>query len=182
MNVEIYKSWIVVAVAMLTGCSAWEPIMDSQTFRNRMNESRFGHKETFSSERSFAEVNDIIQQQGAKCLNRTVTTQTTNPGRWQGGMYFAGGTSTDTYRYSTQFRTDENASEFSVFEKINGGKGRFMPAEPEQGHYLLVMDVFNRGGKGVDVALYGPSIGFDPLMETIPDWIEGRSTACPEIR
>jgi len=86
------------------------PILDPQTFRERIGSSMFGYTKEFNSSKSFSVAVANLKAQSAKCLNKTLQKTQSSGGNWQGGMYMAGGTSTITYTTKSSVSVQGNTA------------------------------------------------------------------------
>ena len=53
--------------------------------------------------------------------------------------------------------------------------------EPEDGHYLFVVDALPTGARASKLQIIGPSRGYDVVVRAIKAWADGSSTACPDM-
>ena len=160
---------MVAAAILLIGCVTQHP-QTAEEFRKAVPGARFAKTETFEVNRDFRDVAKTFQKRAHECLNVTVRTTSRTSSSYQVIV-------TD---YKPTVVVNAQRAELHVQQHHKQGVMK-VAQEPEGGYYLLVADAYPVGKKKTRVQWYGPSIGFEPLIQAVKNWASGKNLGCPDM-
>jgi hypothetical protein len=160
---------MVAAAILLIGCVTQHP-QTAEEFRKAVPGARFAKTETFEVNRDFRDVAKTFQKRAPECLNVTVRTTSRTSSSYQVIV-------TD---YKPTVVVNAQRAELHVQQHHKQGVMK-VTQEPEGGYYLLVADAYPVGKKKTRVQWYGPSIGFEPLIQAVKNWASGKNLGCPDM-
>jgi hypothetical protein len=158
-------------VVLLSGCGAMPLTADE--FRKAVPAARTAKVETFEVNRPFSAVAKTFKKKAPECLNKTVTTTSTTPGKY-GPV-----ASTFTVTYKPTVLVTKNKAELHVQQHTDNAVKVY--EEPEGGYFLLVADAYPIDEKRTRVDLYRPSIGHKVLIKAVKGWSTGKNVGCPDL-
>jgi hypothetical protein len=170
---KIFTYWIVSAAlaAVLAGCGTMPQTADE--FRKAVPGALTGKVETFDVERPFSAVAETFEEKGPECLNKTVSTTSTTPGKYGPVV------STYTVTYKPTVRVTENKAELHVQQHTDNSLK--VHEEPEGGYFLLVADAYPVSENKTRVDLYCPAMGHQALIKAVKGWGTGENIGCPDF-
>jgi len=108
-----------------------------------------------------------IETNTDKCLNVTVRSST--PGTY--------GPVAESIPYHARSRMVGDKAGETVFQHSQRATGQM----PEGGYFVMVMDTEEIGPNKTGVTIYGPSIGFQNIYDSVLAWAKGEKKACPKF-
>lgn len=170
---KIFTCWIVSAglLAVITGCGTMPQTADE--FRKAVPGAVTGKVETFDVNRPFSAVAETFQKKGPECLNKTVSTTSTTPGKYGPVV------STYTVTYKPTVQVTQNKAELHVQQHSDNTLK--VHKEPEGGYFLLVADAYPVGENKTRVDLFCPAIGHKVLIKAVKGWGTGENVGCPDL-
>jgi hypothetical protein len=169
------KNIVIIIIALTTGlisgCGAMPLTADE--FRLAVPGARTAKVETFEVNRPFSAVAKTFNKKAPECLNKTVTTTSTTPGKY-GPI-----SSTYTVTYKPTVLITKNKAELHVQHHTDNAMKVY--EEPEGGYFLLVADAYPIDEKRTQVDLYRPSIGHKVLIKAVKGWSTGKNVGCPDL-
>jgi hypothetical protein len=173
-------------LGLLNGCggaNVWPKT--PQEYRDGIQHSAFGKKESFVVDRSYATVASLFQRNSRRCLNKTFKVTSTT----YGGPFPT--TSTNIMAYRAKFRRGATRSTLSIKENSSslqesGVTAALYGAPPKDGTYVFVVDLKKIGSGKTQVDIYRPSIligipARQNTLKAIKAWANGTSRACPNL-
>ncbi len=139
----------------------------------KKSKSRFVKVDSYEVKRPFAEVAKTFQQNGERCLKKTIKTTSSTPSRY-GPMVHT----SITHYTPTVIVTDKRAE--LHFQVRHEGVVNVVKI-PEDGLYILVADAFPAGKKKTRVDMYYGTIGDKTLVKAIKGWADGTNKGCPDL-
>lgn len=167
MNHRLFPA-IVLSAALLSGCVSSHP-QNAQEFREAVPGAFLAEVKTFEVKRPLREVAKTFQRKGPQCLQ--VAIQTTE----QGSMYHRSYTTT----YTPTVVINGDRAELHLQQHVDNTIK--VTEEPEDGYYLLVADATPVNKSTTRIDIYGPSVGYDVLFESIRGWASGKNLGCPDM-
>ena len=161
--------WMLPAVVFMVGCVTQHP-QTAEEFRKAVPGAAFAKTETFEVNRDFRDVAKTFQKRAPACLNVTVRVTSR--------------TSTSYQVIVTDYKPTVivNAQRAELHLQQHHAQGVMnVTQEPPGGYYLLVADAFPAGKKKTRVQWYGPSVGFEPLIQAVKNWASGKNLGCPDM-
>lgn len=156
--------------AVLTGCGTMPLTADE--FRKAVPASMTAEVETFEVNRPFNAVAETFKKRAPECLNKTVTTTSSTPGKY--GPVVS--------RYTVTYKPTVLLTNKKVELHVQHHTDNAMKVyeEPEGGYFLLVVDAYPVDKKRTRVDIYRPSIGHKALIKGVKGWSTG-NTGCPDL-
>lgn len=173
MKKKLLTYWIVSAAlpAVLSGCGTMPQTADE--FRKVVPGAVMGKVETFYVDRPFNAVAETFEEKAPECLNKTVTTTSTTPGKYGPVV------STYTVTYKPTVRVAEKKAELHVQQHTDNTVK--VHKEPEGGYFLLVADAYPLSDNKTRVDLYCPTVGHEALIKAVKGWSAGDNIGCPDF-
>jgi hypothetical protein len=164
---------IVIAglFAVLTGCGTMPLTADE--FRKAVPGALTAKVETFDVNRPFSAVARTFKKKGPECLNKTVTTTSTTPGKYGPVV------STYTVTYKPTVLVTKKKAELHVQQHTDNTLKVY--EEPEGGYFMLVADAYPVSKNKTRVDLYRPAIGHKVMVKAIKGWSTGKNVGCPDL-
>jgi hypothetical protein len=120
--------------------------------------------------RSVRDVGESFRRRAPQCLSVTIRTTSSAPGSYQ----------VIEARYKPTVVASANRAELHLQQKHLKGV-LTVHKEPEDGHYLFVVDATPAGRAAAKVQIIGPSRGYDVVVRAIKAWADGSSQGCPDM-
>ncbi|MCK5237569.1 MAG: hypothetical protein KAR06_11395 [Deltaproteobacteria bacterium] len=159
------KLLLASLIFILAGCVT--PPQTTQELREGIQGgARLTTMKEITVNRSFNSTYNSIKKNADMCFNLTVTS--TTPGRY-GPM-----TSITTWRSSSR-KTGKGTAEM-VIQLDARATGEMPPG----GYFSLLVDTESLSSKKTKVTIYGASIGWGDVFESIFAWAEGKKQECPK--
>jgi hypothetical protein len=155
--------------ALAAGCAGKMP-QTADEFRQMAPGAFMVQVQSFEVKRSPREIGETFRRRAPECLNVTIRTTSSSPGSYQ---------VIDTAYKATVVAGGDKAELHIQQKHLKGVVAVYK--EPEDGHYLFVVDALPAGARASKVQIIGPSRGYDVVVRAIKAWAEGGSTACPDM-
>jgi len=167
------KNPVFLTVALFTiflsGCAGTMP-QTAEEFRKALPGAFMGKVETFEVNRPFKDVAKTFQTMAPKCLDVRIKTIS------------------DTYqshqvivaKYTPTVIVTEEKAELYVQERHEAGV-LAVHKEPEEGHFLMVIDAIPLDKNRTQITMYRPSKGRDVMVKAIRGWATGNNVGCPDL-
>ena len=157
---------IVLAAA---GCATHAP-QTADEFRRMAPGAFMVQVQSFEVKRPVREIGETFRRRAPECLNVTTRSTEQGPGHYH--------TVETAYTPTTLVAADR--AELHIQQKhLKGVKAIYK--EPEQGHYLFVVDA-NAVDRGTTkVQIIGPSRGYDVVVTAVKAWASGSGMGCPDM-
>jgi hypothetical protein len=160
---------MVATAVLLIGCVTQHP-QTAEEFRKAVPGARFATIETFEVNRDFRDVARTFQKRAPECLNGTVRVVSKTPGSYQ----------VIVTEYKSTVIVKAQRAELHLQQ--HHAKGVMtVTKEPPGGYYLLVADAYPAGKKKTRIQWFGPSVGFEPLIQAVKNWARGKNLGCPDM-
>lgn len=160
---------IVLLASLLAGCAGKMP-QTAEEFRQMAPGAFMVQVQSFDVRRPVREVGETFRRRAPECLNVTIRTTSRAPGSYQ---------VIDT-AYKPTVIAGRDKAELHIQQKHLRGVVNVYK-EPEDGHYLFVVDAVPAGPRAAKVQIIGPSRGYDVIVRAIRAWAEGSGTGCPDL-
>ncbi len=142
----------------------------AEEFRQAVPGAFMAQVETFEVNRPFMEVAKTFQSMGPKCLDVRIKTIS------------------DTYqshqvivaKYTPTVIVSGKKAELYVQERHEAGV-LAVRQEPEEGHFLMVVDAIPLDKSRTKITMYRPSKGHDVMVKAIRGWATGEKVGCPDL-
>ena len=158
-----------VVAALVAGCAGKMP-QTAEQFRQMAPGAFMVQVQSFEVKRSPREIGETFRRRAPECLNMTIRTTSSAPGSYQ---------VIDTAYKATVIAGSDKAELHLQQKHLKGVVAVYK--EPEQGHYLFVVDATPAGARATKVQIIGPSRGYDVVVRAFKAWADGSSTACPDM-
>ena len=159
----------ILLAGLVAGCAGKMP-QTADEFRQMAPGAFMVQVQSFEVARSLREVGETFRRRAPGCLDVTIRTTSSAPGSYQ---------VVDTaYKPTVIARGDK--VELHIQQKHLKGV-MTVYKEPEDGHYLFVVDAVSVGRRATKVQIIGPSRGYDVIVRAIKAWADGSSTGCPDL-
>lgn len=160
----------VTCTALLaSGCATKMP-QTAEEFRQMAPGAFMVQVQTFEVKRSVRDVGESFRRRAPQCLSVTIRTTSSSPGSYQ----------VIEARYKPTVVASANRAELHLQQKHLKGV-LTVHKEPEDGHYLFVVDATPAGRAAAKVQIIGPSRGYDVVVRAIKAWADGSSQGCPDM-
>ena len=161
-------STMLILVLFLFGCVSMP--QTPEEFRKAVPGAFMAKVETFEVNRAFMDVAEAFQSMGPKCLDVRIKTIS------------------DTYqshqvivaKYTPTVIVTEQKAELHVQERHEAGV-LAVRKEPEEGHFLMVVDAIPLDENRTQITMYRPSKGHDAMVKAIKGWATGKNAGCPDL-
>ena len=159
----------LVAALAAAGCAGKMP-QTADEFRQMAPGAFMVQVQSFEVNRPVREVGETFRRRGPGCLNITIRTTSSAPGSYQ----------VIETAYKATVVAGASKAELHLQQKhLKGVVAVYQ--EPEDGHYLFVVDALPAGARATKVQIIGPSRGYDVLVRAFKAWADGSSTGCPDM-
>jgi hypothetical protein len=157
---------ILIAAALVTGCVT--PPQTVQELREGVrNGAVLTKMEQGEVKRPFVETFKSVWANATKCLNVTITS--TTPGNY--------GPVVESIRYRSNSKLTGKKTAEMVLQQDAQATGKM----PEGGYYVMLADIEGVSPNKTNVTIYGSSIGYDNVYQSIFAWARGESKSCPKF-
>jgi len=157
---------ILIAAALVTGCVT--PPQTVQDFREGVrNGAAVTQMQQGEVKRPFVETFKAVWENATKCLNVTVTD--TTPGSY--------GSVTESVRYRSNTKLTGKKTAEMVLQQDAQATGKM----PEGGYYVMLADIEGVSPNKTNVTIYGSSVGYDNVYQSILAWARGETNKCPKF-
>ena len=158
-----------VAVLAAAGCAGKMP-QTADEFRQTAPGAFMVQVQDFEVNRPVREIGETFRRRAPACLNVTIRTTSSAPGSYQ------------VIETAYKATVVANASKAELHLQQKHLKGVVaVYKEPEDGHYLFVVDAVPAGPRSAKVQIIGPLRGYDVVVRAFKAWADGSSTACPDM-
>lgn len=123
--------------------------------------------EQLAVNRPFAATFRDLKTHADKCLNVTVSGST--PGRY--------GPIMESIRFRSSSKTTNDKTGETVVQMDKRATGKM----PEGGYYVMLADIEGVAANKTMVTIYGHSVGYGNVFESIFAWAQGKKQACPKF-
>ena len=159
---------ILILILFLSGCVTMP--QTAEEFRKAVPGSFMGKVETFEVDRPFMDVAKTFQSMGPRCLDVRIKTVS------------------DTYqshqvivaKYTPTVIISDEKAELYVQERHEAGV-LAVHKEPENGHFLMVVDAIPLDRNRTQITMYRPAKGHDVMVKAIKGWATGKNVGCPDL-
>jgi len=158
-------------VSMLTGCGSMPLTADE--FRKAAPKAMTGEVATFEVDRPFQAVAETFNKKAPACLNKTVTTTSSTPGKYGPVV------STYTVTYKPTVLLGREKVELHVQHHTDNALKVY--EEPAGGYFLLVADAYPIEENKTRIDMYRPAIGHKTLIKAVEGWSTGKNVGCPDL-
>lgn len=159
----------LVATLAAAGCAGKMP-QTADEFRQMAPGAFMVQVQTFEVKRPVREVGETFRRRAPECLNVTIRTTSSAPGSYQ----------VIETAYKATVIAGASKAELHLQQKhLKGVVAVYQ--EPEDGHYLFVVDAVPAGGRATKLQIIGPSRGYDVVVRAFKAWADGSSTGCPDM-
>lgn len=117
--------------------------------------------------RPFAATFHAIKRHADKCLNVTITGST--PGRY--------GPMVESVRYRSHSKMTSHKTGEMVIQMDKKATGKMPPG----GYYVMLADIERIAKNKTNVTIYGASVGYDNVFESVFAWARGQRQKCPRF-
>jgi hypothetical protein len=165
---RIRPAWAIL-VLLVAGCATPMP-QTADEFRQVAPGAFMVQVQSFEVGRSVREVGESFRRRAPECLSVTIRTTSSAPGSYQ----------VIDARYKPTVIVGKDRAELHLQQKHLKGV-LTVRKEPEDGHYLFVVDATPAGRHAAKVQIIGPSRGYDVVVRAIKAWADGSSSGCPDM-
>lgn len=152
----------------ITGCAGTGAPKTAQEYRQAPD--IMAKVETFEVDRSFKEVADAFKKHAPKCMDRTI--QRTVQSTISNQVVVA--------NWNPTVIVGKDKAELYL-QRVRENGTIDVNAMPENGYYVMVVDVVPLSSSKTRIDLYKPAKGADLLVKTIKSWADGDDTSCPDM-
>ena len=163
---KMRKVFVFVFSTLLAGCVT-PPQTPGEVRQGVKSGAMMTKIERQEVNRTFKTVFADVKANTDKCLNVTVIGST--PGTY--------GPVVESVPYYARSRLIGDKVGETVLQHSKRATGRM----PEGGYFVMVMDTEESGPNKTAVTIYGPSIGFQNIYDTVLAWAKGEKKSCPKF-
>lgn len=160
---------ILVFATTWSGCAGKMP-QTAEEFRQVVPGAMFGKIDTFEVNRPFKEVAATFQQMAPKCLNMRIESRSYGN---KSAQYVVS-------RYTATVVVATGKAELHLQERHEKGVIAVYK-EPENGHYMMVVDAIPIDAKRTKIVTYHFSVGKEALRTAVAGWAKGTDSGCPDL-
>jgi len=157
------------AAALAAGCATQMP-QTAEEFRKVAPGAFLMKQESFEVSRPLRDVAETLRRRAPECLNMTVRTTSRTATSYQ----------VINTAYKATVVPGAERAELHLQRKHLTGVIR-VHQEPEDGHYLMVVDAHRLERNRTRIQAIGPSRGHDVLWRAIRGWAAGDNLGCPDM-
>ncbi|MDH4325175.1 MAG: hypothetical protein OEW90_13645 [Betaproteobacteria bacterium] len=161
-------AWSITTL-LTAGCASPMP-QTADEFRQMAPGAFMVQVQSFEVKRTVREVGESFRRRAPECLSVTIRTTSSAPGSYQ----------VIETRYKPTVVASADRAELHLQQKHLKGV-LAVRKEPEDGHYLFVIDATPAGRGVAKVQIIGPSRGYDVVVKAIKAWADGSSAGCPDM-
>ena len=163
------KILILVLTVSLTACITSHP-QNARDFRAAVPGAFMAKVEKYEVSQPYAKVAARFKKMAPKCLNVSVETVSQSRTSYQVIV-----TDYKAKVVSGKTRTELHVQQHHAKGVMNVTK------EPKGGYYLMVVDAIKAGKNKTRIEYYGPSSGYDSMVDAIKGWASGKKVSCPDL-
>jgi hypothetical protein len=160
------KIMILIMAGLVTGCVTPPQTVD-ELREGVKGGAAFTKMEKKEVNRSFAKAFDAVKKNADKCLNVTVTSST--PDRY--------GPVVSHIRYRSNSKKTGSKTAEMVLQQDARATGKM----PEGGYFVMLTDIVGDGSNKTQITIYGGSVGYDNVYQSIWAWAQGQKMGCPKF-
>jgi hypothetical protein len=159
------KSIIIASLALMVGCVT-PPQTTDELRAGVQRGAALSKMEQIVVNRSFNATFNSIKKNADRCFNVTVTSST--PSKY-GAVY-------STIRWRSSSKTTGKGKAETVIQQDAQATGMMPPG----GYYVMLVDTGALSAKKTKVSIYGSSVGYGKVYESIFAWARGKKHKCPK--
>lgn len=121
----------------------------------------------YEVDRPFNKVFNSLKKNTDRCLN--VTTTSSTPSKY--------GPISSSIRYRSSTKKTGKGAASSILQQDARATGKM----PAGGYFVLLTDIEKVSKNKTRLTLYGPSVGYDKIFDSIHDWAQGKERKCSKF-
>ncbi len=160
----------VAIIALTSGCLAISHPMTAGEFRTAMPGSFMSKVEKYEVDQPYEKVADRFKKMAPKCFDASIKTTSRTNTSYQ----------VIVTEYKPTVIIGKTRAELHVQQHHAQGVMR-VSEEPKGGYYLMVFDAIKLGKNKTRIEYYGPSRGYDTMINAVKGWASGKNVGCPDL-
>ncbi|MCW9023480.1 MAG: hypothetical protein OQK73_02245 [Gammaproteobacteria bacterium] len=156
-------------MALLPACAIQHP-QNADEFRQAAPTAFMARVESFTVDRPFKDVANSFKEKAPKCLNVRVKTTSRTSTSYQ----------VIVTRFTPTVKVTKKRAELHVQQQHEQGVMNVSKV-PDGGYYLMIADAYPLANNKTMIEMFRPSMGFDPIVNAIKDWANGKTEGCPDL-